>query len=143
MLAIAVFTTLIFSQHAQAILGSLQIWPQPERTTELFFASPDKLVRTYTPNTSQPIEFTITNKEQRAVTYHYVVNQRASADQPPTLLATGNVQLKPDQSDTQRLDITPIAAPRAPMLEVELTYEQDGTPQKRTISYWLTPKKET
>ena len=141
-LAIAGFSALAISSHSQAILGYLQLWPQPERTTELFFANPEKLPRVVTPGQPFPIECTVRSREAASTSYSYAVEQVAS---PSTTLAKGTIQLAPHKQSTEKVNVTVPSIQGMNMIRIKVTYKigDEKTTTQREISYWVKPRKET
>ena len=141
MLTVAGLLALAFTQNAHAILGSMQLWPQPEGTTELFFEKPNELPRTITPDNPLPVAFTVKNREFATVAYNYQIEQITPDTGQHTTLASGTKELAHEQhADIQQtVAATPTEQPSK--LQVTLIY-QEGDVQKqerRVISYWLTP----
>ncbi|QHN43065.1 hypothetical protein GII36_04375 [Candidatus Mycosynbacter amalyticus] len=119
----------------------MQLWPQPEGTTELFFEKPNELPRTITPDNPLPIAFTVKNREFATVAYTYQVEQITPDTGQHTTLASGTKELAHEQHADIRQTVTATPTEQPSKLQVTLIY-QEGDVQKqerRVISYWLTP----
>ena len=140
-LAIAGFAAFTFANNSQTILGSMQLWPQPERTTELFFEKPNELPRTITPDNPLPVAFTVKNREFATVAYNYKIEQITPDANQRTTLKSGTLELAHEQHTDIQTDVVATLTQAPSELAVTLTYQdtQHDTAKNRVISYWLTP----
>lgn len=119
----------------------MQLWPQPEGTTELFFEKPNELPRTITPDNPLPVAFTVKNREIATVAYNYQIEQITPDTGQHTTLASGSTELAHEQHADIQQTVTPTPTEQLSKLQVTLTYQKGDAQaqERRVISYWLNP----
>jgi hypothetical protein len=128
---IAVLIVLAALTHS-AIARQLNDWkllPQPERFTELSFTHPTSLPKTYTPNQTQTIAFTVHNVEYRTTDYAYTI--AASAAGQTHILMRGTFMLK--QNGTQNVAVLVTIPVLASREEISVNLANVST----SIDFWL------
>lgn len=108
-----------------------KLLPQPERLTELYFSTPNRLPATYKPGQSQTVSFTVHNLEYKTVTYHYTIEQVSQNNNHKLPLASGSFTLAQNGYAHPQAQITLGDLDRS-KVEVNLFPVSDD------ISYWLT-----
>ena len=145
MLVLATIVIISISYNFKSLLGFMQLWPEPEYTTELYFDKPDKLTRTITPGVAFPIRFTIHNRQETDVLYSYVITQHEPATDVRSVLSQGTLAIDKHTRNTETVDVTPADTEGMSKFSVEVTYKlgDEATTTKREISYWVTPQEGT
>lgn len=140
------FVAIGISQR-QAIYDQLYDWkliPRPERLTELYFTDHTNLPKTYKPDETQIVKFTVNNLEYRTTDYTYVVSVM-NDDESDEIIdrAQGSFTLDHEQSKAIETPITITAkGPRAKVI-VTIYYqgikfgEDNLSDQEQSIHYWV------
>lgn len=142
---LAIIVIISISYNFKSLLGFMQLWPEPEYTTELYFDEPDQLTRTITPGVAFPVGFTVHNREKNGVEYSYVITQHEPATDVRSILSQGTLDIDKQTSDTKKVDLTPADTEGMSKISVEVTYKlgDEANTTKREISYWVTPQEGT
>ncbi|HEX6462476.1 MAG TPA: hypothetical protein VFZ58_04385 [Candidatus Saccharimonadales bacterium] len=137
-LIVAVAAALFYKEAAATQLQRLNILPQPERLTELYFSEPATLSRLSKVG-SQLLSFTIHSLEHRPTVYTYQLFVHFSATK--RLLKEGHVMLAHNEARRMAESVAELGGTDASIIEVRLNYQ--GIPpgrgelekQMQTISY--------
>ena len=121
------------------MLGTVWLWPSPERVTELHFTHPSELPTTFETTENIPILFTTHSLEHQAIFYEYKIIQSTANGSQSHQLTDGSFTLDHDQSKKTAVSITPHNMPGQSKISVQLTREAAGTmpPHTYTISFWI------
>ncbi len=143
----ALILVILGISQRQAIYDQLYAWkliPRPERLTELYFTDHTNLPKTYKPDETQVVKFTVRNLEYRDTDYKYVVGVM-NEDETEELLdrASGEIQLTHDQYKNVEVPITITA--KGPRAKIVVTIYYQGikfgedvpTDQEQSIHYWV------
>lgn len=142
---LATIVIISISYNFKSILGFMQLWPEPEYTTELYFDEPDQLTRTITPGATFPVAFTLHNQQETDMAYTYVVTQHEPATNVRSVLSQGTLHVDTQSRTTKTVDITPADTEGMSAISVEISYKpgDEATTTTREISYWVSPQKGT
>jgi uncharacterized membrane protein len=144
------FVVIFGTVQRQAIYDQLYDWkliPRPERLTELYFTDHTNLPKTYEPDETQVVKFTVRNLEYRTTDYSYVVGVM-NDDESAKLLnrASGKIRLDHEQLQNIEVPITITAKGSRAKVIVTIYYqgikfgEDDLSDQEQSIHYWVEDK---
>lgn len=144
-ITVAIFLTTLITIYHRPLLESMQLWPEPEKITELYFTEPTKLPSEFTPGTNLAIGFTLRNLEHHPTTYSYTIEQTSTDNQRVTLVKKASTQLDHSQQARRDLTVIPTDLPGSSQIVVTVTYRPAGTlthDKQLIISHWLKNAKE-
>lgn len=144
-IAVAVFLTTLSAMYARPLLESLNIWPQPDPITELYFTEPAKLPAAFTAGEELALDVSLRNLENSPTQYDLSIEQVDSQSNSKTPLTTSSFSLDHSQQTRRTIPIKPADIPGASQFIVTVRYRHDGadSPAKQLIiSHWIKNIKE-
>lgn len=138
-IVVAGFVTLNPDNLAARMLGTVWLWPSPERVTELYFTNPTKLPTTFETTENLPILFTTHSLEHQAIFYEYKIIQSSADGSQTHQLADGSFSLDHDQTKQTAAIAELHDVPGQSKISVQLTRGAVGTmpPHTYTIFFWI------
>lgn len=127
---------------AKHFLSTFQLWPNPERITELYFTRSDDLPTSFTPTEALPVDFTVHNQEHQTTRYTYEVLQTDATETQQHTLARGTFTLPGGATKAESTAVMPRNIPKQSKISVHLTRVADTDQANKTysISYWISNK---
>jgi hypothetical protein len=124
-------------------LNDLQLVPQPERYTELYFENHQQLPVLVKPGDKQDLPFTVHNREHNTITYSYKVMAGITEETDGYVLGEGTITLAHDSSQTLHPTISVPPLGQRIAIKVALQYQGiafgDKRPglQTQSIHHWV------
>lgn len=111
-----------FNLHAiKDQLNSWKLLPEPQKLTELYFNSPNKLPDIYVPGQSETLGFTVHNLEYKNVNYSYQVVERSLNSNKSINLVKGTFDLEQNDYKSVNLSLVPVNVGSKAEITVKLT----------------------
>jgi hypothetical protein len=121
-LVAGVLILLILSKPIYDGLVALDLIPQPEKLTELYFNDHEHLPKSATSNQAIDFAFVIHNLETTDFQYSYTISVDAGDTQQ--IVDSGKILVKNNQYYTKNVHLNLLNAPGSQMVIVELTNKQ-------------------